>query len=154
LTRADAYVHRSITANQDRQIIDDLQRNITTAICKISGQMEGLEISIQALSSSGNAVAADLVAGLRKEEVALQQCLRLSTSAVDAAPKSARAAIQQMESFNQAQQFVVMQRGNAGLVWSMIARDSSQQVFLEVITDAGEKNLIGGFLRRPANVGE
>jgi hypothetical protein len=148
--QADAHTHRSIAANQDRQVIDDLQRNITTAICKISGQMEGLEISIQTLSSAGAGhTAAALAAELRKEEVALQQCLRLSTSAVDAAPQSTRAAIQQLESFDQAKQFVVLKRGNAGLVGSMTARDSSQQVFLDAITDAGEKNIIDGFFRRP-----
>ncbi|KAF2177363.1 hypothetical protein K469DRAFT_755158 [Zopfia rhizophila CBS 207.26] len=137
-----------ISSDQNRQILEDLQNNIITAISRISGQMEGLEISLLSLSNTAIAthygVAID---ALRGQEVALRQCLKMCTSAVDAVPAGTSSAIKNMETFDQAKQFVVLTNGKTGLVDKMSAHGESNQMFLDKVKEGGEGELVEKFFR-------
>lgn len=115
---------------------------------KISGQLEGLEITVQSLGSNESSISqVQAWESLRRQEIALGQCLKLCTSAVEAAPSGTRAAIETMESFEQAKQLVVLTKGGHGLVGAMSARGSSHQMFMDAVKEGEESNLVNNFFK-------
>jgi hypothetical protein len=90
--------NNNMNTNHDRQVVDDLQREILTAISKISAQVEGLDIGFQSISHSINtAPDSPILDNFQKESFALGQRLRVMASAVSAAPRSPEASIEQMD---------------------------------------------------------
>lgn len=85
----------------------------------ISGHIQGLEIAISAYNGV-------VIEGLREHEVALQQCLKVCTSAVDAAPASTNDTIKHMKAYSYARQMVANNIGDA--------KESSQQVTVGTVT--------------------
>lgn len=126
--------------------MDDLQKNITTAMNKISGQLEGLQITVQSFESIESTVPQALES-LRGQEIALGQCLKVCTSAVEAAPPRMKAAIETMESFEEAKQLVVLSKGGHGLVGAMVARGSSRQMFMDTVKEGEESKMVNDFFK-------
>jgi hypothetical protein len=62
----------------------------------------------------------------------LGQCLKVSQSALDAAPPKAKYSIGELELFNEARQFVSITEGKPGLVGTARAHDSSVQTITDV----------------------
>ena len=116
---------------------------------KISGQLEGLEITVQSLESAeGFIPQGQALEILREQEIALGQCLKVSTSAVEAAPPGIKTAIENMESFEQAEQLVLLTKGGHGLIGSMVARGSSRQMFLDTVKEGDESQMVSNFFKR------
>jgi hypothetical protein len=132
-------ISKALSSNQNRQVLNDLQKNITTAMNKISGQLEGLEITVQSLGSTESSIPqGQALESLQEREIALGQCLKVCTSAVEAAPPGMKAAIETMESFEEAKQLVVLTKGGHGLIGAMVARGSSRQMFMDAVKEGEE----------------
>jgi hypothetical protein len=115
-----------------------------TAISKISGQMEGLDISIQSMSRPSNtAPNTTILDDLRREFSGLRQCLRVSESAVSAAPQRIKASIEKMESLDEANLIASVTKGRPGLVTSAIARNQSRMLILDSLSEDGQSGLAG-----------
>jgi hypothetical protein len=122
--------------------------NITTAINRISGQLEGLEITVQSLGSIESSIPQiQALESLREQQIALGQCLKVCTSAVEAAPPGMKAAIETMESFEEAKQFVVLTKGGHGLVGTMVARGTSRQMFMDTVKEGEEIKMVNEFFK-------
>jgi hypothetical protein len=94
--------HCSITSNDDKQVIEDLQNNITAALGKITGQIEGLQISLQSVTPLHDVMHEITVPN--ESEIAiyeLGQCLKVSQSVVDAAPSEAKFSVGELCLFDE-----------------------------------------------------
>lgn len=98
------------SSDKNRQAQKKLETNIITAVSGISGRIEGLEISLRSLSAEHNRVVMET---LQEHTVALQQCLRVCMSAVEAAPASTSDTVHRMEGYDSAKQLVAGDIGNA-----------------------------------------
>lgn len=115
---------------------------------KISGQLEGLEITVQSLGNTESSIPQGrALESLREQEIALGQCLKVCTSAVEAAPPGMKAAIETMQSFEAAKQLVVLTKGGHGLVGAMVARGSSSQMFMDTVKEGEESKMVNGFFK-------
>lgn len=113
---------------------------------KISGQLEGLEITVQSLGSTeSSTLQGQAWESLRGHEIALGQCLKVCASAVEAAPPEMKTAVETMESFEQAKQFVVVTKGGHGLVGKMSAQGSSRQMFMDRVKEGEESKMVKDF---------
>ncbi|OAL43206.1 hypothetical protein IQ07DRAFT_685786 [Pyrenochaeta sp. DS3sAY3a] len=121
-----------MTSYHDRQVIEDLQNNITSALGKISGQIEGLHISLQSIGPLKDA-ADEFTMPNESDRVLyeLGQCLKVSQSAVDAAPSKIKYSIERLDLFDNAHQFVSITEGTPGLVGSATARGQSKQTIID-----------------------
>ncbi|CAN9242341.1 unnamed protein product [Alternaria alternata] len=122
-----------IKSNDDKKVIEDLQNNIATALGKITGQIEGMQISVQPIipvdEAAHNATAPNETNTVIYE---LGQCLKVSQSALDAAPSKAKYSIGELELFDEARQFVAITEGKPGLVGTARAHNSSVQTITDV----------------------
>jgi hypothetical protein len=115
---------------------------------KISGQLEGLEITVQSLGNTESSIPeGQALESLREQEMALGQCLKVCTSAVEAAPPGMKAAIETMESFEEAKQLVILTKGGHGLVGAMVARGSSRQMFMDAVKEGEESKIVNDFFK-------
>jgi hypothetical protein len=118
----------SIKSNNDKKVVEDLQNNIATAVGKITGQIEGMQISFQPIipvdEAAQNATAPNETNTVIYE---LGQCLKVSQSALDAAPPKAKYSIGELELFDEARQVVAITEGKPGLVGTARAHNSSVQ---------------------------
>ncbi|KAF5720101.1 hypothetical protein FMUND_4385 [Fusarium mundagurra] len=122
------------STNQNRQAQKNLETNIITEVCVISGRIEGLEISLRSLSAEHNGVVME---ALQEHTVALQQCLRVCMSAVEAAPASTSDTVHRMEGYDSAKQLVAGDIGNAAVrsrpitVGTASAHNQAQQALFQ-----------------------
>ncbi|CAN9247914.1 unnamed protein product [Alternaria alternata] len=121
-----------IKFNNDKKVFEDLQDNITTALGKITGQIEGMQISIQPMIPV-NDVANDATAPNEFNTVIyeLGQCLKVSQSAIDAAPPKAKCSIGRLELYDEAYQVVAITEGKPGLVGTAKAHNRSVQIIVD-----------------------
>ncbi|KAF2691750.1 hypothetical protein K458DRAFT_5114 [Lentithecium fluviatile CBS 122367] len=102
------------SSEQKGEAMEDLSNNIAVVMNRISGQMEGLEISLQSLSDTDLDAHRGVIETLQGQDIILWQCLKVCTSAVDAAPLSTGYMVRRMEGFGSAKQLVTDTFGNAG----------------------------------------
>jgi hypothetical protein len=115
---------------------------------KISGQLEGLVITGQSLEGTeSSSPQTQALESLQEQEIALGQCLKLCISAVEAAPPGMKAAIETMESFEEARQLVFLTKEKHGLVGTAVARGSSRQVFMDTVKEGEESKLVNDFFK-------
>ncbi|KAF4440712.1 hypothetical protein FACUT_3250 [Fusarium acutatum] len=126
------------SSDQNRQAQKNLETNIITAVSGISGRIEGLEISLRSLSAVHVAEHNRVVMeALHEHTVALEQCLRVCTSAVEAAPASTSDTVRRMEGYDSAKQLVAGDIGNAVMrsrpitVGTAFAHNQAQQALFQ-----------------------
>ncbi|KAI1379055.1 hypothetical protein F4677DRAFT_410421 [Hypoxylon crocopeplum] len=98
--------------SHSREGFQELEINFATSVNEITGQIHGLEISIQSLGGASHADIADIVAMLNDQSHMLKQCLEAYTAALAEVIENTGATVKHALTFNESRQFV----GNIGLL--------------------------------------
>ncbi|KAF2867078.1 hypothetical protein BDV95DRAFT_598219 [Massariosphaeria phaeospora] len=145
------------SSDENRQAVEDLEKNITTAVIGISGQIQGLEMSLSISEvKKGATYNTAVTEALKEHELALKQCLRVCTSAVDAAPTSAGDTVKHLKAYDFAKQMVAGTIGNAEeraqpiTVGVASASGNSHQAMVQNVGENAVAALMSNFFSTPA----
>lgn len=106
----------------------------------ISGQIQGLEISMQSVADSNPDKLEAIMKALEEHNTALGQCLKACTSALAETSKRTGTTIKHAEALNEARQLIgiigkVDPGGEQAVIESMTARDHATQFGGQISTE-------------------
>lgn len=120
------------TTSQNQNSVRELQSTIENTMSGISGQIQGLEISMHAVAESGPDKSEAILKALEEHNTALGQCLKACTSALAETSKGTGTTIKYAEALNEAMQLIgtigkVDPGGETAMIEKMIAKDRAVQ---------------------------
>ena len=101
-------------------------------MCSITGQIQGLEISMHTIVESGPDKSEAVLKALEEHNIAFRQCLKVCTSALAETARGTGTTIKYAEALNEAKQLIgvigkVDPGGETAIVEVMIAKDRAVQ---------------------------
>ncbi len=131
ISKSPLILNRKSTS-QNQNSVCELQSTIENAMCTISGQIQGLEISMNAVDESGRDKSEVILKALEEHNTAFRQCLKACTSALAETAKGTGTTVKYAEALNDARQLIgvignVDPGGETAIIEVMIAKDRAVQ---------------------------